>query len=323
MYYTCSVFRIKTSFRNKLSLIMEPLDIPQYFLSIVRQNPELSAAVAAIKTLLKVIKCEPAETLVGLRDNLTKATASIKQTDSSITSVSSACELFLRFITLTSMEPRDFQVCKQTLIERGEVFLLKIQSSREKIAKLCHPFIQDGSVILTHSRSRVVLQTLIQAARAKKRFKVFVTESCPDKSGYQMRDSLNSEDIPCTVILDSAVGYIMEKVNFVMVGAEGVVESGGIINKIGSYTTAVCAQMSNKPFYVLAESFKFARMYPLNQQDVPNHFKYPASILSKGDTTKEHPKVDYTPPSYITLLFTDLGILTPSAVSDQLINLYL
>ena len=41
------------------------------------------------------------------------------------------------------------------------------------------------------------------------------------------------------------------------------------------------------------------------------------------DLTKEHPQVDYTPPSYITLLFTDLGILTPSAVSDELIKLYL
>lgn len=42
-----------------------------------------------------------------------------------------------------------------------------------------------------------------------------------------------------------------------------------------------------------------------------------------GDLKKIHPLVDYTPPSYITLLFTDLGILTPSAVSDELIKLYL
>ena len=39
-----------------------------------------------------------------------------------------------------------------------------------------------------------------------------------------------------------------------------------------------------------------------------------SSKLAK-DLTKEHPQVDYTPPSYITLLFTDLGILTPSAVT--------
>jgi translation initiation factor eIF-2B subunit alpha len=35
-----------------------------------------------------------------------------------------------------------------------------------------------------------------------------------------------------------------------------------------------------------------------------------------------NPCVDYTPAKYITLLFTDLGVLTPSAVSDELIRLY-
>lgn len=220
------------------------------------------------------------------------------------------------------MEDRNFAVCKQILVERGAMFLANTETSRSKISKLCRPFIQDGSVILTHSRSRVVQQTLIDAARANKRFHVYVTESCPDKSGYAMQKALKDENIPCTVILDAAVGYIMEKVSLVLVGAEGVVENGGIINKIGSYSIAVLAQTVNKPFYVLSESFKFVRLYPLNQQDLPNQFKYPPSVL-KGDLSKEHPKVDYTPPNYITLLFTDLGILTPSAVSDQLINLYL
>ena len=78
-----------------------------------------------------------------------------------------------------------------------------------------------------------------------------------------------------------------------------------------------------KPVYVLTESFKFSRIYPLNQRDLPNEFKYLSSILNNGNLSKQHPLVDYTPPAYITLLFTDLGILTPSAVSDELIKLYL
>mgnify|MGYP001996177341 FL=1 len=36
----------------------------------------------------------------------------------------------------------------------------------------------------------------------------------------------------------------------------------------------------------------------------------------------EKPSRDYTPPCYITMLFTDLGVLTPSAVSDELIKLF-
>ena len=36
---------------------------------------------------------------------------------------------------------------------------------------------------------------------------------------------------------------------------------------------AVMAKTLNKPFYVVAESFKFVRMYPLNQGDLPNDEK--------------------------------------------------
>lgn len=47
-----------------------------------------------------------------------------------------------------------------------------------------------------------------------------------------MCKDLEAEGIPCTLILDSAVGYIMEQVSFIMTGAEGVVETGGIVNKV-------------------------------------------------------------------------------------------
>ena len=40
--------------------------------------------------------------------------------------------------------------------------------------------------ILTHSRSRVVLEILKVATEQKKRFNVYVTESAPDKSGYSV-----------------------------------------------------------------------------------------------------------------------------------------
>lgn len=97
-----------------------------------------------------------------------------------------------------------------------------------------------------------------------------------------------------------------------------------VILQIGTYTIALCAKELNKPVYVMCESFKFVRLYPLNQQDLPDEFKHHASTINSGrDLSQVHPLVDYTPPSLLTLLFTDLGILTPSAVSDELIKLYL
>ena len=47
-----------------------------------------------------------------------------------------------------------------------------------------------------------------------------------------MKTEMEAHNIPCTLIKDSAVGYILGSVDCVMLGAEGVVESGGIINKV-------------------------------------------------------------------------------------------
>ncbi|XP_062372773.1 translation initiation factor eIF-2B subunit alpha isoform X1 [Sardina pilchardus] len=298
-------------------------ELVEYFETQMSQDPDVASAVAAIRSLLEFLKRDQSETILGLRENMTRAIGRLQEADSSV-AVSSGGELFLRFITLTSLEHPDLSQCKKVMVERGELFLKKISLSRNKVAKLCHNFIKDGAKILTHSSSRVVLKVLENVAADKKRFSVYVTESQPDSSGNQMAEKLRKLNIPVTVILDAAVGYVMEKVDLVIVGAEGVVESGGIINKIGTYQMAVCSKAHNKPFYVVAESFKFVRLYPLNQQDVPDRFKYKAQTLKNvEDLNKEHPMIDYTPPSLITLLFTDLGVLTPSAISDELIKIYL
>ncbi|NWI57958.1 EI2BA factor, partial [Calyptomena viridis] len=307
-------------------------DLIETFRAQLRDDPDVASAVAAIRALLGFLKQDRGETIQGLRNSLRDAIDTLSRVDSSV-AVSSGGELFLRFISLTSLEYSDYSKCKEIMIERGEIFLRKVSLSRNKIAKLCHPFIRDGARILTHAYSRVVLRVLEAAVESKKRFSVYVTESQPDEAGQVLihlvfilvnRATLRNLNIPVTVILDAAVGYIMEKVDLVLVGAEGVVESGGIINKIGTNQIAVCAKAQNKPFYVVAESFKFVRLFPLNQQDVPDRFKYKADTLKTGQNlTEEHPWIDYTSPSLITLLFTDLGVLTPSAVSDELIKLYL
>uniref|UniRef100_H2YWQ4 Translation initiation factor eIF2B subunit alpha n=1 Tax=Ciona savignyi TaxID=51511 RepID=H2YWQ4_CIOSA len=304
---------------------MDDAEVAAFFKEKLK-NDKVSSAVAAIETLLQYIRKDTTETISGLIDNQKQAISVLEKTDClASTSVSSGADLFLRFITLASLEHHEISDVKKILINRGELFLRKVSTCRQKIANLGVPFIKDGAVILTHSYSRVVACVLKQAAESKKRFTVYVTQSCPDKSGFEMAEKLRGYSIPVVTILDAAAGYILEKVDVVLVGAEGVVENGGIINKIGSYQLGLCAKALNKPVYVFAESFKFVRLYPLNQHDLPDHYKYKASVLkdSNVDLREEHPIVDYTPPSLISLLITDLGVLTPSAVSDELIKLYL
>lgn len=93
---------------------------------------------------------------------------------------------------------------------------------------------------------------------------------------------------------------------------------------MGTYQIAIVAKALKKPFYVAVESYKFARMYPFTQRDVADAFITTSNEneVNSKFSMYNHPSVDFTPAEYISLLFTDLGVLTPAAVSDELIKLY-
>ena len=369
----------------------------------------VATPVAAIKALLGVVQRSKATTMMELQDELKQARAiMIRDFESDTTTttsdgdgdgtateatkvavgmggrnliaLASGCDLFLKYITRSFLELPDFEACKKEVLERGKRFAGITLAARDRIAHVSADFIQEGQTVLTHGFSRVVASILLQAAETK-HFDIVILEGRPDAAGAKAAKfyASHSSNIPTTVVLDSAMGYIMESVDVVLTGAEAVLENGGCVNKMGTYALATCAQAHGKPFYVAAESYKFARLYPLNQRDLPSlghiplefcdttikrkagydeEFKItntsasednddelqslqPATSTQSEDTGLEpssksdlkcvqlpgkvnivNPPCDYTPAKFITLLFTDLGVLTPSAISDELIRMY-
>ena len=205
------------------------------------------------------------------------------------------------------------------MMTRGATFLARLEKSHEKVVQVSQPFLTSASTVLVHGKSKVVEAALSAASKARD-IEVVLT-----RSSGEMAERLRAGKVCVRVVEDLAVGVEMHKVDCVLLGAEGVVETGGIVNQLGSYSVAMIARALNKQVFCLAESFKFVREYPICQEDLPDEYLYPGTVENtEGAETKScSPAVDYTPPSLITLLFTDLGILTPSAVSDELINLYL
>ena len=122
----------------------------------------------------------------------------------------------------------------------------------------------------------------------------------------------------------------------------------GIVSFIGTYQLALVARAMQKPFYALAESYKFLRHYPLSQTDLPlpktagTPLSFTSDMLrptSKVDVLDDaqandkstrvemtqgmeelNPLVDVTVPELIDFIFTDLGApLSPTSVSQYLV----
>ncbi|KAJ2832672.1 translation initiation factor eIF-2B subunit alpha [Coemansia sp. 'formosensis'] len=304
-------------------------DVVQQYNEILQKDPSISAPVAAVSSLVRLVEQQRATTMLELMKIVPEACAQLKRATHNSISLSAGCDVFLQQMGRLS-QGQSAEECSRALIQAGSEFVQGAGGCRDRVAEFGSAFVRDDHTILVHSYSRVIMGLLRRAVKQNKRFRVYVTESRPDQSGLKAAEELQALGVPCEVVLDAAVGYIMEKVDLVLVGAEGVVESGGLINKIGTYQLAIVAKAAKKPFYALAESFKFVRLYPLSQYDLPTHR---SDLLAFKDTkptedwlarlAATNPMLDYTPPELITLLFTDLGVMTPSGVSDELIKFYL
>ena len=205
---------------------------------------------------------------------------------------------------------------KQHLVNITNDLYILSYLSKDKIFYFFKKMLNNNMKILIHGYSSQISYCLKQARKEGKFLNVFITVSENDNNALIFEKEMKENDIKCKLITGISIAYYLKEVDCVLVGADAICENGGIINKIGTLTCAVCAKNYKKPFYVIADSLKFMKLYVLDQNDIaPQLSKY----ISHDNNKVTY---DFTPPEFITLFFTDNGILTPSAVSDQLILMF-
>lgn len=243
---------------------------------LLHEDPDLTMPVAAIEALIELLVQSRAVTVYETLDLVKTQSDYLKSRIPNSISLSAGTDLFQRYM-ISSLKPSstgNFETVRQHLLSNGRLFVSRAKAGRERIAAYGSNFVRDGSVVLTHGGSRVVGALLGKAAEAGKsggnvRFKViYVINDARSSESRAVVSALRAKGVPVATISEGAVGYAMGKVNLVIVGAEGVVENGGIISRLGTYQIALLAKAAGKPFYVAAESHKFVRLYPLGQYDL-------------------------------------------------------
>lgn len=83
--------------------------------------------------------------------------------------------------------------------------------------------------ILVHGYSNVVLFILKHAAEKGVRFKVIVTEGQPERDGYKTAQALQATGIPVELVLDTAVGFVMDVRTRLSVLVQNVLRSKNLL----------------------------------------------------------------------------------------------
>ena len=124
--------------------------------------------------------------MTELISELEQGAAILRKSSFNPVSLSAGVDLLLRFVTLQRPSiHQPFSTHKRNLVTRARDFVADSHRCVDKIVTLATDMIKDDAVIMTHSYSRVVTQSLLHAAKqGGKRFKVFVTESRPVRNPF-------------------------------------------------------------------------------------------------------------------------------------------
>ena len=221
-------------------------------------------------------------------------------------------------------EGNDVSEIKKLIIQTAKKMADEDIETNMKMGKQGVVLFENNDTIMTHCNAGALATvgygTALGVIRATKesgkKIKVIATETRPVMQGSRLTAfELKHDGIDVSLIPDTAVGYAMMKglVNKVIVGADRILRTGHVYNKIGTYQVAMMAKQHKIPFYVAAPLSTFD--LKSNPENVIIEQRKSTEVTQIGDRKTApddigviNPAFDMTPPELITGIITEEGI---------------
>jgi len=221
----------------------------------------------------------------------------------------------------------DVSEIKESVVKTAKKMAEEDVQINKTMGKHGSELFENNDNIMTHCNAgalaTVAYGTALGVIRATKesgkKIKVIATETRPVQQGSRLTAfELKHDGIDVNLIPDTAVGYTMANglVNKVIVGADRILRTGHLFNKIGTYQIASMAKQHGIPFYVAAPLSTFD--LKSNPEDVVIEQRKSSEVTTIGgkrtapeDIEVINPAFDMTPPELITGIITEVGVAKP------------
>ena len=211
-----------------------------------------------------------------------------------------------------------FSEAWEIVVRQADKFIRESEEATKRISVIGAKRIRENSVVLTHCHSTVAVGVIIEAYKQGRVVKVYSTETRPFYQGRVTYTQLAKSGVPVVQIPDSAVRYVINEVDYVVVGADTVASNGAVVNKVGTSQVALAAKEARTRVYVAAESYKFSPLTLVGEL-VTIEYRSPEEVVPREWIEKHlrvkvlNPVFDVTPPEYIDAIITEYGVISPQA----------
>jgi len=288
----------------------------------IRGAPAIGAAAAYVLALAAIRS--RSKTKEEFLKEIYEVVGRLKSTRPTAVNLFWAVDRILKIIKQAN-EPID-DIVKAVVREAMKIADEDVEANK-LIGKYGAELVSDGDNILTHCNTGALATVdygtalgIIRAAIEEgKKVHVYVTETRPKLQGARLTAlELKYENIPVTVICDNMVGYVMQKglINKIFVGADRILRTGHVINKIGTYTIAISAKYHKIPFYVAAPTSTFDLKKTVSEVEIEERPSEEVAFCGNVRIVPEsvnifNPAFDITPPELVNAIITEKGVLEP------------
>ena len=288
---------------------------------VVRGAPAIGVS-GAFGMALAVLQSS-SESLDGLLSDLEKAKKILFETRPTAVNLSWGLEKIMD----VAKQGKTVSEIRDTIITKAKQMAEEDINTNKKMGKNGAELFHDNDTIMTHCNAgalaTVAYGTALGVIRATnesgKKIKVIATETRPVQQGSRLTAfELKHDGIDVILIPDTAVGYTMANnlVNGVVVGADRILQTGHVFNKIGTYQVATMAKQHNIPFYVAAPLSTFD--LESRPEDIIIEQRKASEVTGIGDNKTApdgidviNPAFDMTPPELISGIITEGGVAKP------------
>ena len=264
-----------------------------------------------------------AETKEGLLSDLKKAQKILFMTRPTAVNLVWGLEQIMK----VAKENDSVDEIKESIIDKAKQMADEDIKINQEMGKHGSQLFKNNDSVMTHCNAGALATvgygTALGVIRATKEsgknIKVIATETRPVQQGSRLTAfELKHDGIDVTIIPDTAVGYTMANnlVNRVVVGADRILRTGHVYNKIGTYQVATMAKQHNIPFYVAAPLSTFD--LKSNTDDVIIEQRNASEVTGIGDKKTApddisviNPAFDLTTPDLISGIITEKGVIKP------------
>ena len=297
-------------------------DVAQAIRTLVVRGAPAIGVSGAFGMALAALQSK-SETKEGLLSDLEKAKKILFETRPTAVNLSWGLEIIMEI----AKQGNSISDIRESVINKAKQMADDDVQTNKEMGKNGAELFHNNDTIMTHCNAGALATvgygTALGVIRALKEngknIKVIATETRPVQQGSRLTAfELKNDGIDVSLIPDTAVGYTMANglVNGVIVGADRILRTGHVFNKIGTYQVATMAKQHNIPFYVAAPLSTFD--LTSNPDDVVIEQRKATEVTGIGEkrTAPEgidviNPAFDMTPPELINGIITEKGVAKP------------